>query len=94
MRAEAHPYAEGCICFIKYSPLSVYPENIGGFHPKDEIPPISWNLPQNGLSSGLQTIQDPKGDRLKNNIKAIAQRSADDIRNQIRDVRGAVKEGL
>ena len=35
------------------------------------IPPIKRNLPQNSLSSGLQTLQDPKGGRLENRIKAI-----------------------
>ncbi len=39
-------------------------------------------------------LQDPKGDRLKNSIKAIAQHSADRIRNQIRDVRGSVEKRL
>lgn len=52
------------------------------------------NLLQNSLSSGFQTLQEPKGDRLKNSIKTVAQRSADHIRNQVRDVRGSVEERL
>ena len=65
-----------------------------GFHPKDEIPLINFILLQNSLSSGIQTLQNPKGDWLKNSIETIAQRSADHIRDQIRDVRGTVKERL
>jgi hypothetical protein len=51
-------------------------------------------LSQNSLSSGFQTLQNPKGDRLKNSIETIAQSSADHIRDQIRDIRGAIKERL
>ena len=50
--------------------------------------------PQNNLSSGFQTLQDPEGNRLKNNIKAIAQHPSNHIRDQIRDIRGAAKERL
>ncbi len=46
------------------------------------------------MSSAFQMLQEPKGDRLKNNIKAVAQRSAAHIRNQVCDVRGTVKEWL
>ena len=71
-------------------------ENIcqGGFHPKDEIPLINGNLLKNSPLSCFQAFQDPESDRLKNSIKAIAQHSADQIRNQVCDVRGAVEERL
>ena len=66
----------------------------GGFHPKDEIPLINGNLLKNSPLSCFQTFQDPESDRLKNSIKAIAQHAADQICNQVRDVRGAVEERL
>ena len=71
-------------------------ENIcqGGFHPKDEIPLINGNLLKNSPLSCFQAFQDPESDRLKNSIKAIAQHSADQIRNQVRDVRGTAEERL
>ena len=58
-------------------------ENIcqGGFHPKDEIPLINGNLLKNSPLSCFQAFQDPESDRLKNSIKAIAQRSADNVRD-------------
>ena len=71
-------------------------ENIcqGGFHPKDEIPLINGNLLKNSPLSCFQAFQDPESDRLKNSIKAIAQHYADQICNQVCDVRGAVEERL
>lgn len=61
---------------------------------KNRYLPENGNLLQNSLSSGFQTLQEPKGDRLKNNIKTVAQRSADHIRNQVCDVRGSIEERL
>ena len=90
------PELREMISLLRRSSNNLNQENIcqGGFHPKDEIPLINGNLLKNSPLSCFQAFQDPESDRLKNSIKAIAQHYADQICNQVCDVRGAVEERL